>query len=233
MKSFLKGLGILFLIVCVLALFVPIGHGVILGEILYYEIKKQIVDFPENRRKERKAEIKSRIEQDNKTRQFHEKLAQRFAGSLTIQVTFTKGNWQQGHVNDFNVWLDQKTGIIWQNYLGFTVDGWGTEQLEQAKQYCHNISPRGYWSLPTNAEFALGVKNKMQTVLPDIKGRWIAQSHSQSLSFPGGMPSIVGFKNQGITATSVRCVARTDKAPAHGYTRDDISNADAMSLLTR
>lgn len=233
MKSFLKGLGILFLIVCVLALFIPIGHGVTLGEILYYEIKKQIIDFPENRKKERKAGIQLQIEHDNKTRQFYDKLSQRFAGSLTIQDAYTQGNWQNGHVNGFNVWLDQNTGIIWQNHLGFTVDGWGTEQLEQAKQYCHDILPRGYWSLPTNAEFALGVKNKMQTVLLDIKGRWIAQSHSQSLPFPGGMPSIVGFKNQGISVTSVRCVARSDKAPAHGYIRDDISNADVLGLLTR
>lgn len=73
----------------------------------------------------------------------------------------------------------------------------------------------------------------MQDHIEDIAGKWIAQSDSNG--FPGlePIPTVVGFSNQGLRKISVRCVARTDKAPAHGYIRDDITNADVLGMINR
>jgi hypothetical protein len=229
MRSFLIGLSVVFILLCLLILFVPIFHGSNLASALVHGIKQSLSSNPEHSRRLEK----QKIEKEIKNQQFNKKLSKRFSGILKLQISEQRGSWQRGNVAGVNVWLDTITGMVWRDFQGYTLDGWAGEAFQQAKQYCHNLNPIGYWSLPTNAEFALGVKSKMQTLFADIKGRWIAQLHSQGLPMPGGMPSLVGFQNQGINKTSVRCIGITEMAPIHGYTQEDISNADALGLLTR
>ena len=79
----------------------------------------------------------------------------------------------------------------------------------------------------------MGIKRKMQNHITNISGSWIAQMYNSSLLGLNPMPSLVGFANQNNKVISARCVGRTDKAPLHGYIRDDISNADVMGMLNR
>ena len=220
----------LFVIIGMLILFIPMGrHGDTLAKLLFEMGTKEVADLSA----ERKVRKTERIELEDNKKQFYDGLSSRFVGALVFDAQAENGSWQYGYAEENRAWLDTSSGIIWRKYQGFTVDGWGAEQLEQARQHCQSSPPKGYWSLPTNAEFALAVKIEIQDIVSDIKGRWIVQMISHSFPFSKGMASIVGFRSQGLTATSVRCVARTEKAPAHGYIRDDISNTDILGLLTR
>ena len=196
---------------------------------LLHEIIDVIKDVPKKKieANNRKAEYISKRER------LYQKLSDRFAGELNFKEGFHMGQWQAGTVLGNQAWLDTNTGIIWGSDQQTVSADWSGEGLQFAKDYCQNLAPKGFWSLPTNAEFALGIKSKMQNYIDHLTGMWIAQSYNSN--FPGleAMPSLVGFANQGITEISVRCVGRTGKAPLHGYIRDDISNADAMGMLTR
>ncbi len=210
-------------------LLLPLPHGGSIGLALFNEVSEAIEEWPE-----KKFEIeKQKAEYVSKRDELHQKLSARFAGPLDFKQEFNRDHWQVGTVEGKRAWLDTRTGIIWGSEIYTGLPGWGGEGLKIAIETCRNLDPNGFWSLPTNAEFALGIKSKMQNYIDHLTGKWIAQLYSSDLTGLNPMPSLVGFSNQGIDQVSVRCVGRTDLAPLHGYIRDDISNADVMGMLNR
>ncbi len=207
----------------------PLPHGGSLGMGLLHELTNFIEDIPKKNieAENRKAEYFTRRER------LYQKLSGRFAGTLAFTENLRKDDWQTGTVQGKLAWLDTKTGLIWGSENQAIQENWGGEGLLSAIKYCQNLAPIGLWSLPTNAEFALGIKSKMQNHITNISGSWIAQMYNSSLLGLNPMPSLVGFANQSNKVISARCVGRTDKAPLHGYIRDDISNAEAMGMLNR
>lgn len=229
MKKLLIGLSALFISLCIILLIFPLPHGGTLGIALIREITDAIKDFPKKRN-----EI-TRRRSDNRTKReaLYKELSSRFAGPLDFNETSDSDTWRAGTVLGAPAWLDIQTGLIWGSSQETVLNGWTHDHLQSAIEHCRSVPPGRYWSLPTNSEFALGIKNKMQNHLPDIAGKWIAQSISSNHPGLEAIPTVVGFSNQGVTSISVRCVARTEKAPLHGYIRDDISNADVLGMANR
>ena len=225
----IPGLAVFLGFIFVVLFFLPLPHGGSIGMGLLHEITDVIEDIPKKKieAKNRKAEFISKRDR------LYQKLSDRFAGELEFKKDFYMDHWQTGTVLGSQAWLDTNTGIIWGSDKQIVSAGWGREGLQFARNYCQNLAPKGYWSLPTNAEFALGIKSKMQNYIDNLAGKWIAQMYNSSFLGLDSMPSLVGFSNQGIKEITVRCVGRTDIAPLHGYIRDDISNADVMGMLNR
>lgn len=228
-QKILSVLAALFGIIFLVLLFLPLPHGGSIGAALFHELTDVIGEMPE---KKIEAE-KRKAEYDSKREKLYHKLSGRFTGPLEFKQDFYTDHWQIGTVLGRKAWLDTKTGIIWGSEIYSGLSDWGGEGLQSAIGYCRDIEPQGFWSLPTNAEFALGIKSRMQDYIDNLTGKWIAQSYSSGLSGLTPMPSLVGFSNQGINEISVRCVGRTDKAPLHGYIRDDITNADVLGMISR
>lgn len=228
-KKIISGLSILFACIVLVLILIPLPHGGSLGMGVVHELTNFIEDIPK-----RNVEANNRkAEYITKRDRLYQKLSGRFAGTLTFNKDSSRADWQTGTVLGTLAWLDTNTGIIWGSENQAIQENWGGKGLLSAINYCQNLTPKGFWSLPTNAEFALGIKSKMQNHIVNLSGKWIAQSYNSSMSGLNPMPSLVGFANQGNKVLSARCVGRTDKAPLHGYIRDDISNAEVMGMLNR
>ncbi len=233
--TFCRGIAtvaVLSVILVVLVALFPLPHGGSIGEALWYELTVHQAREPTGRPEQRQVtELPTETSRQNGG-------AERFAGPLPFQQDFVEGAWRYGSVLGRTAWLDDASGMIWGERQAVRLAGWSQTDLQAAMTWCRTVEPAGYWSLPTNAEFALAVKARMQEAINDIGGRWIAQSHL----FEGGkpFPSLVGFGgnggNDGPQAkrrVSVRCVGRSEAAPEQGYFRKDISNEEAMMLLNR
>ncbi|WP_031432813.1 hypothetical protein [Methylomarinum vadi] len=219
------------ILVSTLLILLPLPHGGFLGGAIWHEMTTKLSDF-DRRERPSVAEIDSTNSAAKLTPS-----PGRFAGTLPFDENFARGSWRIGTVMGSPAWLENNSGMIWGGRQDFRLSGWSQADLQTARTGCRAVEPRGFWSLPTNAEFALGVESQMQTIIDDIEGRWIAQSHIFEGAKP--FPSLVGFAGGNDNApgqklsVSVRCIGRSAGAPARGYFRRDISNADAMKLLTR
>lgn len=218
-------------LVAVLSILLPLPHGGFLGEALWHEMTKKLSDF--DRRERPSFAYRDLAASEAKLTPS----SRRFAGTLPFDESFAGESWRTGSVMGSPAWLESNSGMIWGGRQDMQLTGWSQADLQTAMRGCRAVEPRGFWSLPTNAEFALGIKYQMQTVIDDIEGRWIAQSHIFEGAKP--FPSLVGFAGNNDNASqrklsvSVRCIGRSAAAPTRGYFRRDISNADAMKLLTR
>ncbi len=136
----------------------PLPHGGSLGMGLLHELTDFIEDIP-------KKNIEAnnlKVENLTKRERLHQKLSGRFAGTLAFTEDLSKDDWQTGTVQGKLAWLNTTTGIIWASETQEIQGNWGGEGLLSAIKYCQNLAPKGFWSLATNAEFALGIKSKMQ-----------------------------------------------------------------------
>jgi hypothetical protein len=137
-------------------------------------------------------------------------LPPRFAGVLTFASNAAGSRWSVGNAGMRAAWLDESSGMLWgeREPVELVAGGLDQEQMVQAVRHCSSIEPRGYWSLPTDSEFAQARAADISEHVPNMQGRWLAQ-----LILPNAvLPSIAGFGQGDDTIVSVRCVARGARA---------------------
>lgn len=148
---------------------------------------------------------------------FMETLRERFVDSLPyVEKEQVSENWIFIETETgTEAWLDVKSGLIWSKALPWNRSSRPT--FEEAKSFCRNFEPPGYWALPTAGERFLFWQNGGETVSPS--GSLGTLSVLVDTRFQMEMPQTDLGNGRGFY---LRCVARSGNAPLHGYTKDDI-----------
>ena len=148
---------------------------------------------------------------------FLETLRVRFIASLPyIEKKQVSENWMLIETETGTEgWLDVKSGLIWSKPLPWNRSSRPT--LEEAKSFCRNFEPSGYWALPTAGERFLFWQNGGETVSPSGSLGTLSALVDTRLQME--MPQIDLGNGRGFY---IRCVARSERAPPRGYTKDDI-----------
>lgn len=195
---------------------IPIHAGfTFLGEIAYFEFR----NWQQEKTKERHEQTQDA---------FIDTYASRFNAPLAIeQKKQLHGTWWHATTVAGEVYYDENSHLLWSPSLAF-VSASPMSDLPAAKQLCQGLTPKGAWSLPTEGEqYYFWLANGAQT-LPDGGASAIAILVDKKSTFE--MPIVnVGQRapvNSANNATDyrllVRCVARSELAPLHGYLNDDI-----------
>jgi hypothetical protein len=192
-------------------LFCPIPvHGgfTFVLEMLVRELRQQQVVFQE---------------QVDTSRQqaFLQRLEQRFAGPIPhAAVAPAHDGWQPVTIAGSGpaAWLELghqliwSEAFLWQEATDFTLD--------KPKAFCSGLAPAGFWALPSEAEMVLFWRaGGAQVGGPTIN----AVSFSIDEKLLQEIPSVHLGRNG---HRFLRCVARTEQAPARGYIDSDIPLAD-------
>jgi hypothetical protein len=200
-------------LVCVLFLLLfPLpGHGTIvfLFEVMLHELRSSRILFEQTLNNDRKAV-------------FQAKLASRFKGQLPLPVTEqVNGRWRSFQRFDSSRgWYDPVTGLAWTGVLPLHGGG-GPPGLEQARMFCADQEPRGFWTLPTEAELSIFWKAGGYAVSPLKSQGTVALLEDENLQ-----TEMLTLRKGRNGRYAVRCVARGPGAPLSGYSRKDIPLAD-------
>ena len=186
------------------------------GEILYYELKDEL----------KLREEKREIQRKNKV------VNERFVGALDF--TFKKKLY--GSLQVVEIHGDDPMLAYFESHSHMLFSDWvqtntteGLLPLEDAKRKCHEIQPKGYWDLVTEAENYLVMKT--QDNFPFLSASTSKVSQLIDTNYGISQPIYV-LRNENYntenTETNVRtfvfrCVARSINAPAGGYNNNDIS----------
>ncbi|OGQ94189.1 MAG: hypothetical protein A2521_05870 [Deltaproteobacteria bacterium RIFOXYD12_FULL_57_12] len=196
------------LCVTLLSLFFPIPiHGgfTFLVEIMLVELRSGLDRVEQNEKNERKEA-------------FQEKLAARFRGPLALpareQVTAQLSSFMTA--NGTRGWYDAQSGLAWTDMLALERTG-APPDLEQAKAFCREFEPKGYWALPTEAELSLFWKagGYRFSPLADFGTAGLLENVDLQIE----MLSLRTSRNG---TYALRCVALGPGAPAAGYSSQDI-----------
>ena len=211
-RSRLLAAGVSSLPVIVLALFYPIPiHGGVtfLIEILIEEWQAQ----QQNRG--------VRIQEEAQDA-FIDSLKTRFAGPLAFQIVGPSlGSWSKiTTVEGTAGWHESQNHLVWTDLLSWP-DAPPVPTLQDAKAFCHSLSPQGYWALPTEAELYFFWKADGPRVSPGQDFSSLAYSVDIDLK----MELLTVFRGQR-PGYALRCVARGPDVPEMGFTQDDIALAE-------
>jgi len=166
------------------------------------------------------------------TNTLEQTLEPRFKGSLEARPEYKKGIWKRGKVAGLNVWVDNKSGIVWLDHQGYLVPSLNSHKARNSITYCRELEPKEYWDLPTLSEFALGTEHNIQEVVNDIPSKeWMFQVENNSFSIDSVRLHEINFDAPPNDTVSVRCVGRTKTAPAQGYGLLDVSGKTREKLL--
>ena len=201
------GLAALFcLILVALGYPIPIHGGfTTLAEVLWEEFGRQQELWQQQTKNERKETFLHQYEE-------------RFAGELSFRPRSEQlGNWLPVITDGEQMaWLDPDHQLIWSK--AFPWRSSPDFSLMKPKAFCHQLSPAGYWSLPSTAELVLFWQADGASVTggPAVN----AASFSVDESLLMEIPSIdLGRDGR----SHLRCVARAPGAPLRGYLDKDIS----------
>lgn len=187
----------------------PIHGGVtFLGAVLWEEIE-QLAESQATRRHEGLDE------------QFHRDFERRFAGDLA----FVPGKalappWMEALLPDGGAALyDTDSGLAWSDPL--TVPSWQPgSDVEPGRRFCARLAPEGYWALPTEGELYGFWAHEGHRLSP-----WTGQS-TASVLVDGALRMEIPVWYRGRdTGVSVRCVARSPRAPRAGYPDPEVDIA--------
>lgn len=219
-RSRLLALGMSILVLSILILLWPIPiHGgfTILGEALYDEISREIDRYQDQKRQQKKEDFTRTIDD-------------RFAGPIGYEIIQQlSDHWYRVQIKPSltGAYFDTESKMLWSDWISFETAG-ELPSLKLAKGYCQQLEPMGYWALISEGENYLLWKAQGQHGMPEAQTSSMSQLVDKDFGIE--MPSYVLRKNNpdnrrmpaGRRIFSLRCVARTQDAPAAGYVRKDI-----------
>lgn len=184
------------------------GGATFLGAVLWEQIE-QLTDSQAARRDERRDES------------FRREFERRFAGDLAFVPGKSRASpWMEAILPDGTAALyDAESGLVWSSPR--TVRSWEPGgDLEPGRRFCAQLSPEGYWALPTEAE---------------LYGFWAHEGHRLSPWTGQSTPSVlvdealrmeipVWYRGRD-SGVAVRCVARSPRAPKAGYPQSEVDLA--------
>lgn len=150
-------------------------------------------------------------------REFLASLEARFAGPLE-PVILERG--PDGWIRATNaagdeLWLDESSGLLWRGPLAWDT-ATAVHDLGSAEAFCAALEPEGHWALPTEGELLTLWRAHGHARMPG-DGR-----SSLSVLVAPGMRAVLAARFAGnAPGYSLRCVARTETAPARGYVSED------------
>ncbi len=156
------------------------------------------------------------------------KSASRFAGALPYQLERTLADgWQIVSLQDgASAWLDENSGMIWSPWIALPRSA-NRPTLDSAKARCEQYHPAGYWALATTAEAALMWHAHGERHLPAATTSWMEYFTQPEFDLELASYHLQSNSNnenpaRGDEVFSVRCVARSEAAPDHGYRQWDV-----------
>lgn len=149
---------------------------------------------------------------------FVERLEERFAGPLAFRILDRAGDsWARVTTDEGSEgWYERRSQLLWTDPLPWP-DAPPSPTLEQAVAFCNAIPPEGYWTLPTEGELYHFWKADGAAISPG-QG-YSSMAFTVDIGLQLELPTVFRGKRAGYT---LRCVARSSKAPKAGYTRDDV-----------
>jgi len=194
----------------------PIHGGfTFFGEIVYFQIKNW----------QRKKEHIAEVQQQNA---FVERFKERFSAPLVmVSQEPLSGTWWRASIDSGIVYYEAQSHLIWSKPQPFETAS-PLSSLPAAKAICRNLSPQGAWSLPTEGEQYYFWRASGAVVLPDGGASAIAILVDETFQLE--MPTVnLGQQSNNNTESDtaiitfpIRCVARSEQAPRHGYLDKDI-----------
>ncbi len=133
---------------------------------------------------------------------------------VVIDQSLSTENWTAGTVEGKTVWQDNQSGMIWGPRLGLSLSSFTNDDLKKAKEACAAETPADVWALPTAAEFDIAKVNGILKMDSDARHRWIGYQEFSGMELPSGRGYVAVSAEKDF---SVRCVARSAKAPENGY----------------
>lgn len=194
---------------------IPIHGGfTFFGEVAYYEFRSWQRELAEQRR-------------EQKQETFANTYVTRFKAPLAIeQKKRLSDPWWRATTAAGEVYYDANAHLLWSPLLAF-VSASPLNDLPAAKRLCQDLPPQGVWSLPTEGEQYYFWLAKGAQILPD--GGASAMAILVDKGSPFEMPVVnlgkryaANSANAAAYNLAIRCVARSELAPAHGYLNDDI-----------
>jgi hypothetical protein len=149
---------------------------------------------------------------------FVARLEARFAGPLAFRILDrAPGGWARVATDEGTEgWYERKSRLIWTDMLPWP-DAPASPPLEGAVAFCNAVPPQGYWTLPTEGELYFFWKAEGAAISP---GRgYSSMAFMVDTGLQMELPTVFRGTRAGYT---LRCVARSPKAPEAGYTRDDV-----------
>lgn len=195
------------------ATLVPMPHG---PPLLFQLVSQTWRDLGESWQS-RQQQSDERASFDDGREVFYQAFDGRFAGALDYAGTDDLGGgWQLVSVSGVTALLDGNSGMIYSTEIGPALGGWTADDLAAATARCRALMPQGYWDIPTGREMDMAYENGILQADAASSQRWIVR-----------IVSYGGHDGPGLKAWSsgsdvaVRCIARSAKAPPHGYLRGD------------
>ncbi|MBI3549759.1 MAG: hypothetical protein HY078_12030 [Elusimicrobia bacterium] len=139
-----------------------------------------------------------------------------------------------GQVAGRPAWLDSSTGLVWGAPLETVLPDYSEASWRTAKAACAAAAPEGTWALPSMAEYLKAKNAGLLSAVEDFasRRRWYATVFVPDMRLETmGLFSTSASSNASPAGGDfgVRCVARTEAAPASGYPMT--SNEEVLRAL--
>lgn len=162
-----------------------------------------------------------RVEQKGESEKkaaFRRKLRARFAGPLAFPVGHDTADrfYSIRTAAGERGWYDEGSGLVWTDMLPLESTG-APPDLAQAKAFCGQIEPKGFWALPTEAELFLFWKAGGYGLSP--LGDYGTAALLENVDFQTELLTVRVSKT---FSYALRCVALAPGASPGGYLSGDI-----------